>query len=112
MKSKVYKQLEYLPRNCLSLGTCYMTLKYQSQTYLTGLDSKSLIINDFNGDSILDLAVTNYGDDTFSILLGNGNGTFQTQLLFSTGNTTRPWGIATADFNNDTLLDLGKYSSV
>jgi hypothetical protein len=89
-----------------------MNLKYHVHIYRTGLDPKSLVINDVNGDSILDLAVTNYGDDTFSILLGNGNGTFQTQLLFSTGNTTRPWGIATADFNNDTLLDLGKYSSV
>jgi hypothetical protein len=88
--------------------TCHMTLKYQVQTYLTGLEPKSLIINDFNRDSILDLAVTNYGDNTFSILLGNGNGTFQTQRSFSTGTMTGPYGIATGDFNNDTLLDLGK----
>ncbi len=91
------------------LGTCHMTLKYQVETYLTGLNPKSLIINDFNGDSILDLAVTNYDDDTFSILLGNGNGTFQTHRIFPTGNMTKPWGIAAGDFNNDTLLDLGKY---
>ena len=32
---------------------------------------------DFNGDSRLDLAVTNVSDGTVSILLGNGNGTFQ-----------------------------------
>ena len=86
-----------------------MILKYQSQTYLTGLDPKSVIINDFNRDSVLDLAVTNYADDTFSILLGNGNGTFQTQEIFSTGNMTKPYGIAAGDFNNDRLLDLGKY---
>jgi hypothetical protein len=89
-----------------------MILKYQVETYLTGLDPKSLIINDFNRDSILDLAVTNYGDNTFSILLGNGNATFQTQRIFSTGDMTSPYGIATGDFNNDTLLDLGKYSLV
>ncbi len=86
-----------------------MILKYQVQTYLTGLDPKSLIINDFNRDSILDLAVTNYGNHTFSILLGNGNATFQMQRIFSTGNMSAPWGIASGDFNNDTLLDLGKY---
>ena len=34
-----------------------MILKHQVQTYLTGLDPKSLVINDFNRDSILDLAV-------------------------------------------------------
>jgi hypothetical protein len=91
------------------LGTCHITLKYQVQTYLTGLDPKSFIIDDFNRDSILDLAVTNYGDDTISILLGNGNGTFKTQRIFPTGNMTKPWGIGTGDFNNDTFLDLGKY---
>ncbi len=88
-----------------------MILNYQVQIYLTGLDPKSLIINDFNRDSILDLAVTNYGDDTFSIFLGNGNGnaTFRTQRIFSMGNVRKPWGIATGDFKNDTRLDLGKY---
>jgi hypothetical protein len=88
-----------------------MNLKYHVETYLTGLDPKSLIIDDFNGDSILDLAVTNYGNDTFSILFGNGNGTFSTQKIFSTGNMTKPYGIAAGDFNNDKLLDLGKYLS-
>jgi hypothetical protein len=94
------------------LGTCHITLKYQVQTYLTGLDPKSFIIDDFNRDSILDLAVTNYGDDTISLLLGNGNGTFETQRIFSTGNMTKPWGIAAGDFNNDTLLDLGTYTLI
>lgn len=89
-----------------------MTLKYQVQMYPIGTNPKSLIIDDFNKDSILDLAVTNYGDNAFGILLGNGNGTFQTQQVFSTGNRTRPYGIAAGDFNNDTLLDLGKYSLV
>ncbi|CAF3878280.1 unnamed protein product [Rotaria sordida] len=87
-------------------NTCYMTLKYQTQTYPTGSDPKSFIINDLNRDSILDLAVTSYVDNTFSILLGNGNGTFQTPLLYSTGDETRPWGIASLYINNDTLLDL------
>jgi hypothetical protein len=89
-----------------------MNLKYHVHIYRTGLDPKSLVINDVNGDSILDLAVTNYGDDTISILLGNGNGTFQTQRIFPTGKMTKPWGIATADFNNDKFLDLGKYSLI
>ena len=55
------------------------------------------------------LAVTNKGDSTVSILLGNGtngvaDGTFATQTSFATGST--PAGIAAADFNNDGKTDL------
>ena len=38
---------------------------------------ESVAIGDFNHDGIADMAVANSGDGTVSILLGNGNGTFQ-----------------------------------
>ncbi len=86
-----------------------MTLKHQSQTYLTGGHSPtSVITGDFNQDSIVDLAVTNYDSHTLSVMLGNGDGTFQTQQIYSTGNGSGPTEIAAGYFNNDTLLDLGK----
>ncbi|CAF1196645.1 unnamed protein product [Adineta steineri] len=85
---------------------CYMNLKNQFQTYATGDDPKQVITGDFNKDFILDLAVTNCGSDSFSVMLGNGNETFRTQKIYSTGNRTCPAGIATADFNNDTFLDF------
>jgi hypothetical protein len=88
-----------------------MTLVYQSESYPTGHDPKSLILRDFDGDSFLDLAVTNSGNHTFSLLFGNGNGTFQTQRVYSTGIESYPWGIASGDFNNDTFLDIGKHRS-
>ena len=86
-----------------------MTLKHESQTYLAGLNPISVITDDFNQDSILDLAVTNYNSHTLSIMLGNGDGTFQTQIIYSTGNGSGPKEITAGYFNNDTLLDLGKY---
>jgi len=89
-----------------------MTLKHQFQTYPTGLSPMSVITGDFNQDSILDLAVTNYNSDTLSIMLGNGNGTFQTQQIYSTGNGSGPREITTGYFNNDTVLDLGKCRSI
>ncbi|CAF3746731.1 unnamed protein product [Adineta steineri] len=89
-----------------STEICYMTLMYQSETYPIGHDVKSFILRDLNGDSFLDLAVVNYEDDTFSILLGNENGTFQPQQIYSTGNESYPWGIASGHFNNDTFLDI------
>ncbi|CAF1174405.1 unnamed protein product [Adineta steineri] len=89
-----------------SIQSCYMTLVYQSEVYPIGGDAKSLIIHDFNRDSFLDLAVTNHGNHTFSILFGNGNGTFRTQQTYSTGNQSYPWGITAADFNNDSFPDI------
>jgi hypothetical protein len=86
-----------------------MNLKHQSQTYPTGgLNPMSVITGDFNQDSIVDLAVTNYDSHTLSIMLGNGNGAFQTQQIYSTGNGSGPTEITAGYFNNDTLLDLGK----
>ena len=46
-----------------------------------------------------DLVVTNSTDNTASILLGNGDGTFGAQKTLATGNA--PAGVTTADFNSD-----------
>ena len=40
---------------------------------------------DFTGDGRLDLAVANDGDNTVSVLLGNGDGTFQPQVTYAVG---------------------------
>jgi hypothetical protein len=59
---------------------------------------------DFNGDNKVDLVVTNQQNNTVSILLGNGDATFQSPLEFSSGNNAT--GVAAADFNGDGRLDL------
>ncbi len=59
---------------------------------------------DFNADGNLDLAVVNQGDNTVSIFLGNGDGTFKPGVTYATG--TKPAGIAVADFNSDARPDL------
>ena len=69
-----------------------------------GHSPSAVVVGDFNGDGNLDLAVTNEGDNTVSILLGNGDGTFQTQKTFATG--LGPDAIVAADFNGDGKLDL------
>ncbi|CAF1351615.1 unnamed protein product [Adineta steineri] len=104
--TSVEKHLEGCRIANLFLEICYMTLIYQSETYPIGRDANSFILRDLNGDSFLDLAATNYGDHTFSILFGNGNGAFQPQQVYSTGYESYPWGIASGDFNNDTFLDI------
>ncbi|CAF0838670.1 unnamed protein product [Adineta steineri] len=89
-----------------SIEMCYMTLINQNETYPIGHDVKSFILRDLNSDSFLDLAVTNYGDHTFSILFGNEKGTFQPQQVYPTGIESYPWGIVSGDFDNDTFSDI------
>jgi len=48
--------------------------------------------------------VTNETDNTVSVLLGNGNGTFQPHTDYPTGHT--PSSVAVADLNGDRNLDL------
>jgi hypothetical protein len=64
----------------------------------------SVIAADFNGDGKLDLAAANNGDNTVSVLLGNGDGTFQTQVRYPT--PSGPHSLIAADFNGDGKLDL------
>ena len=59
---------------------------------------------DFNGDGKLDLALPNQADNTVSILLGNGDGTFQRHTDYATGATAQI--VTTGDFNADGNLDL------
>ncbi|CAF1438816.1 unnamed protein product [Adineta ricciae] len=89
-----------------------MTLKYQSQTYQTDLHPMSIATGDFNRDSIIDLAITNFESHTVSVLLGNRNGTFQIQQILSTGNGSGPQKVVTTDFDNDSFLDLAVTLSI
>lgn len=77
---------------------------FPESTVATGKDPVAVAGADFNADGNFDLAVVNHGDNTVSILLGNGDGTFQPQKTFATGS--QPSAICAADFNNDGRTDL------
>jgi VCBS repeat protein/FG-GAP repeat protein len=83
--------------------------------YAVGDDARSVAIADFNGDGKPDLAVANYGSvpATVSILLGNGDGTFQPQVSYAVGSAASPPdSLAVADFNRDGKADLAVYASI
>ena len=64
----------------------------------------AMVTGDFNRDGIPDLAVSAAGGNQVAILLGNGDGTFQTAVTYNTG--TNPAAIAAADLNGDGSPDL------
>jgi hypothetical protein len=64
----------------------------------------SIVAGDFNGDGILDLAITNFASNSVTILTGNGGGTFTLASTPTTG--TWPYGVAVGDFRGIGKLDL------
>jgi hypothetical protein len=61
-------------------------------------------VGDFNGDGIPDLAAANEYDNSVSILLGKGDGTFQAHVDYAVGAS--PQSLAMGDFNGDGKVDL------
>src|SRR5665213_3376614 len=78
----------------------------QTAPVTVGAAPSSIATGEFDtvNNTNADLVVTNSTDNTVSVVLGNGDGTFGTQNVFTTGNG--PAGVATADFNADAKADL------
>jgi len=81
-------------------------------TFAAGAAPVALVAGDFNGDGRLDLAVADYGYSYgpeqgpagITLLLGNGDGTFQEAGFINVGG--RPSAVVAGDFNEDGSLDL------
>jgi len=80
-----------------------------AKAFPAGTQPEGLVATDFNHDGHLDLLVSDFGSvpndhGKVSILLGNGDGSFQSPRSFAAGDF--PVGIATGDFNGDGNPDV------
>ncbi len=86
-------------------------------TFAAGDNPIALVSGDFNGDGRLDLGIINSGIDDFvtgyeiipgylSVLLGNGDGTFQAPMRTTVDAFQYPGALVAEDFNGDGRLDL------
>jgi hypothetical protein len=73
-------------------------------SYPVGWLPYQVAIGDLNGDGIPDLAVTDYGDNTVSILYGQPGGTFTSGQTLAT--CTNPYGAAIGDFRHSGQNDI------
>ena len=83
-------------------GTFNAPLNYAVATSTSS--SRLLAIGDFNNDGFQDLVASNAGLDQVAVLLGNGDGTFNSASYYATAS--QPWNIVVGDINKDGIQDL------
>jgi hypothetical protein len=93
-------------------GTFQAAVPYSTGGYV----ASSVVVSDVNGDGKPDLLVANQcnaaacvqstdGNGSVAVLFGNGDGTFQLAVAYSSGGSL-PLGLAVADINGDGKPDL------
>jgi hypothetical protein len=77
---------------------------FQTPTFYSTGDVASIAMGDFNGDGLLDIALTDNAQQNVLFFAGKGDGTF-TQGSFSISTPTAAGGVVVADFNKDGIDD-------
>ena len=73
-------------------------------SYTVGAGVISVTLADLDGDGFLDIVTADFTDNTISVLMNKGNGTFQPRTTVLVGNG--PDFVTTADMNKDGKADI------
>lgn len=79
------------------------------QHFKVGVEPYELCTGDFNNDGNIDAATGDYGSETFSVIFGNGDGTFSAPISYGLGYSV--YGLAVGDVNNDNYDDIIAHTS-
>lgn len=74
--------------------------------YPVSAGCQSVTNGDFNRDGRLDIVTSSVPGKVVNVLLGNGDGTFQSAISSNTGGNSQPRGIVVGDFNRDGKPDV------
>ena len=86
------------------LNTSFTPTSLPYAPLVSGAGTDSVAVGDLNGDGIADIVTANRIDDTVSVFLGNGDGTFQPAENYDVG--ARVWRVVLADVTDDGRLDI------
>ncbi len=92
---------------CASVSVSAQDLCFEATSYAVGAEPSHVVLADFSGDGLLDMAVANHDarlDNRVSILVNNGDGTFAPSVFYEVGD--RPYWMTTSDLNADGWIDL------
>jgi phospholipase C len=87
-------------------------VSFTSSNFSTGNTPKTVVSGDFNGDSKPDLAVANFADNSVSVYLSNGDGTFGSAITTTNLGGQGPLSLAVGDFDGDGKLDLAVANNI
>jgi MYXO-CTERM domain-containing protein len=99
-------------RMLIALGQGNGTFKPVSQQTTVSAEARTLALGDFDSDGRQDVATADPNTDVLSVVLGNGDGTFQPAQTIAPGVIpcqgclVQPMAIKVADFNGDGRPDL------